>query len=160
VAFGTVHSDPRAIAGVLTALAGLPVRVVASLGRQGRMEEVGALPANATVFEYVDPWHVLASASLHVTHAGAGSVQESLVAGVPMVCVPRGSDQGSWAQRVAATGAGVVLADLEPAGVADAVRRVLADRGFAERARAVGDALRAVDGPAIVRATVDELLRD
>ena len=158
VAFGTVYGDPGEIAAVLMALAGLPVRVVASLGGCARATDVGSVPANATVFEFVDSRGVLASAGAHVTHAGAGSVQESLVAGVPMVCLPRGSDQGRWAERVTATGSGVTLPDLEPHRLADAVERLLADVGFADSARAVGNALQAVDGPGIVRATIDELL--
>ncbi len=158
VAFGTVHGDPCEIAAVLTALSGLPVRVLASLGGCARATDVRSVPANAIVFEFVDSRRVLACASVHVTHAGAGSVQESLVAGVPMVCLPRGSDQGHWAERVTATGSGVTLPDLEPHRLADAVRRLLSDGGFTDSARAVGKALQAVDGPGIVRATVEELL--
>ena len=53
-----------------------------------------------------------------VTHAGMSTVALTLAAGVPMVCVPQGRDQGGNAERVAAIGAGVVA----PAGeVADAV---------------------------------------
>jgi UDP:flavonoid glycosyltransferase YjiC (YdhE family) len=86
---------------------------------------------------YVDTRAVLARARVHVTHAGGSSVHESLVAGVPMVCMPQGSDNDDWADRVEALGAGVVAEDAD--AIRDAVARLLEDEGPRSRARELAE---------------------
>jgi UDP:flavonoid glycosyltransferase YjiC (YdhE family) len=49
---------------------------------------------------------LLREAALLVMHAGHGITMKGLSAGVPMVCVPMGRDQGDNTARVVALGAG------------------------------------------------------
>lgn len=80
-------------------------------------------------------------------------MHESLLAGVPMVCLPLGSDQASWAARVADLGAGEVVR-MWPADVRRSVHRMLATGEQAGRARELGEDLLRYDGPSRVAAFV------
>jgi MGT family glycosyltransferase len=138
VALGTTfsyHAD--AFAPAIAALGDQPVDVLVAAPAPSARENLGALPSNVSVRGYVDSRAVLARARVHVTHAGGSSVHESLIAGVPMVCMPQGSDNVDWADRVEALGAGVVAEDAD--AIRDAVVRLLEDEGPRSRARELGE---------------------
>jgi UDP:flavonoid glycosyltransferase YjiC (YdhE family) len=92
-----------------------------------------------------------------IHHGGYGSCQTGFLAGKPAVIVPTYSERESNARRVAALGAGLLVPvdrvdgkkHVDVLQLRSAVERVLADRSFAENARAVGDRLRAVGGAAL-----------
>jgi MGT family glycosyltransferase len=143
---------------VVEALAGQPVQVVISTaGRTLGAEDLGPIPPNVTLRDWVATSEVLARASVHITHGGCNSVHESLVAGVPMVCLPQAFDQIPLSRRVAELGVGVI-ADEDPGAVARAVLGVLGDEGMRARAGAVSERLRAFDGPGEVASAVSEAL--
>jgi UDP:flavonoid glycosyltransferase YjiC (YdhE family) len=77
-------------------------------------------------------------------------VVRALSEGVPLVVCPAGGDMGENGARVAWTGAGLMLprALLAPGPLRWAIRRVLANRSFAERARRIADWGRDNDGAA------------
>jgi UDP:flavonoid glycosyltransferase YjiC (YdhE family) len=86
---------------------------------------------------------VLEYAALVVTHGGHGTVMKALAAGVPMVLLPHGRDQGDNAVRVTARGAGVSLKrSAQPAAIAAAVRRVLQNPSYRAAAQQLGEAVR------------------
>jgi len=159
VAFGTYFNTNAAIFKlVIAALADEPVEVVVSTGRSKvTATELEPLPSNVHLYDFVASREVLARARVHVTHAGCSSVHESLLAGVPMACLPLGSDQASWAQRVADLGAGEVV-DMWPNAVRAAVRGMLEDPRAAARARELGEQLVRYDGEARVAAIVEREL--
>jgi len=139
VSLGTTPMEEGPIVqAALDALAGLPVRVLATLGAH---LDPGGLraPANAVVGRYVPHAVVLPHASALVTHGGLGTVLAGLGHGVPLVCVPLGREQPDNAAAVARVGAGLVVA---PAAVATslgaAVARVLDDPAFGRAAAAIG----------------------
>jgi UDP:flavonoid glycosyltransferase YjiC (YdhE family) len=65
---------------------------------------------NVALHRYIPHRAVLPDCALVVTHAGLGAVMASLAHGVPLVCMPMGREQHDNAARVAACGAGTVLA--------------------------------------------------
>jgi zeaxanthin glucosyltransferase len=139
---------------VIAALAGQPVRLVISAGgRTLTGEELGPLPANVTVHEFLESREALAGASVHVTHGGCNSVHESLVAGVPMVCLPQAFDQIPLSARVAELGAGVVAAE-NPDEVRAGVLQLLRDAGPRLSAHGISQRLSRYDGEARVAAAV------
>lgn len=79
-----------------------------------------------------------------VTHAGSSSVQESLSAGVPMLCVPFLWDQPYNASVMVRLGVAVRLPRrrLKQGDVRAAVTELLCNPGYAERARALAAELR------------------
>ena len=62
-------------------------------GEWRRPDGLGALPANIETHTWVPQLRVLEQADAFITHAGAGSSQEGMACGVPMVAVPQAVDQ-------------------------------------------------------------------
>jgi MGT family glycosyltransferase len=159
VAMGTFFNYAREVfLTAIEALADEPVDVIVSTGR-GYVSpaDLEPLPDNVVVHEFVDSREVLAVADAHVTHGGGSSVHESLMAGVPMVCIPLGSDQFIWSRRVAELGAGQVVSTT-PAAIRDGVRHVLEDKASRRRAEEVGRRLAEFDGESRLAGLVAGLL--
>jgi len=159
VAFGTFFNAlAESFRIVLDALAGEPVDIVVSTGRGSvTARDLAPLSGNAVVHEFVDSREVLARTAVHVTHGGGSSVHESLLAGVPMVCLPQGSDQWAWGQRVQELGAGRIVAR-DPHAIRSAVRDLLEDRAARDRAAQVGRSLAAYPGERRVAELVERTL--
>ena len=159
VSMGTSFNRNFAAYGpVLDGLADLDVRVLVSSGGGFAADELGPVPANVTVSEWADTWHVLAEAALVVTHGGATSLHEAISAAVPLLVVPQAVDQPQWAERVAALGAGLSLDAPTPAEVSEAAARLLAEPRFAERATELRDHLLDYDGDRLAREAVESLI--
>jgi UDP:flavonoid glycosyltransferase YjiC (YdhE family) len=76
-----------------------------------------------------------------VCHAGHGTVVRSLASGVPVVACPAAGDMNENGSRIGWAGAGVPLPRrlVTARGVRLAVARVLADPGYTQRAKALGE---------------------
>jgi UDP:flavonoid glycosyltransferase YjiC (YdhE family) len=126
------------IARVLAGLGELPVNVVATFGRG---IDPGSAPANVRIEAHVPHAALLPRCDAVVSHAGSGTVIDTLAAGLPSVLLPIGADQPANAERCEALGAGIVLDPLSatPAEIGAAVWAVLEEpsyRAAAERVRA------------------------
>lgn len=143
---------------VVDALAGGPVQLVISGGgRKLGSAELGPLPSNVELHAYADTPEMLARARVHVTHAGCNSVHESLVAGVPMVCLPQAFDQIPLSRRVEQLGAGVVAAE-DPDAVAQSVLTLLQNGSVRARIATLSERLRRYDGEGRVAAAIEASL--
>jgi UDP:flavonoid glycosyltransferase YjiC (YdhE family) len=136
------------------ALAGEKVTVVLTTGHHAVPAELRALPSNFHHEAYVPGLAMARASDLLIHHGGYGSCQTGLVAGTPAVIMPTFSERESNARRIAAAGAGLMVPvegtgrskRVSPDGLRDAVRRVLADPGFRERARGIGERLESYGG--------------
>jgi UDP:flavonoid glycosyltransferase YjiC (YdhE family) len=142
--------DLRLVRTAIRAFEGEPVRVLVSLNQQGRTWP-DPVPENVTVVDWVSYSQVLPRTSVVLSNGGHGTVVRALSEGVPLVVCPAGGDMGENGARVAWTGAGLMLPWrlLGPGPLRWAVRRVLADGRFAERARRIAGWARDHDGPAL-----------
>lgn len=76
------------------AFAGLPGwHLVLQVGRHVEPGELGDIPPNVEVHDWVPQLAILKQADLFVTHAGAGGSQEGLATATPMIAVPQAVDQ-------------------------------------------------------------------
>jgi UDP:flavonoid glycosyltransferase YjiC (YdhE family) len=97
-------------------------------------------------------------AAAMVCHGGTGTLRAGLAAGVPLVVLPMFADQPDNAARVDELGAGIGLAEGAGgiAGMAAAVRAVLADPRYRAQAAAVAAEIRSLPpvdaAPAVLRA--------
>ncbi|HEX4110713.1 MAG TPA: glycosyltransferase [Solirubrobacteraceae bacterium] len=157
--FGTSFNRRRhQFRAVLDALADEPVAVVVSTGRSPlTIEELGPLPANAEIHEFADNRERLARASVHITHGGCNSVHESLLAGVPMVCLPQAYDQFPLTGRLHELGVARVVSET-PQAIRDGVRWALEDPAPARLTRELGQRVLAYDGERRVRELVEQTL--
>ncbi len=126
--------DPelRLLRASLEALAGEPVRVVATANRRPD-GTLPAAPPNAVVVDWLSYSQVMPQAALVVCHGGHGTVCRALAAGAPVLCCPAVGDMAENAARVAWAGAGLML-PWRLTGAAPlrwAVRRILGDSRFA-----------------------------
>jgi UDP:flavonoid glycosyltransferase YjiC (YdhE family) len=148
VAASTVQDDgEKLVAVALDALADEPVRVVGTLNRRGK-KWTGPMPENAVVLDWLSYSQVLPQASLVICSGGHGTVARALTDGVPILVCPTEADSVENGGRVTWSGAGLMLPRrmLAPGPMHWAVRRLLADGHFAERARAIADWGREHDG--------------
>jgi MGT family glycosyltransferase len=130
------------------ALGGMGRRVILSVGKRTDIAQLGAIPANFTVREFVPQLLVLSRAALFLTRGGMNSVNESLYYGVPMLLFPEILEQKLVARQVVDSGAGVALdaAKIRPDDLRAKVDKVLAEPKFREAAQRVGASLREAGG--------------
>jgi UDP:flavonoid glycosyltransferase YjiC (YdhE family) len=162
VTLGTVAGSMDAVRDmyrvVLAAVAGLPLRILLTVGAALALESLGDLPANVHVERFVPQDEVLPHARVILCHGGSGTVIGALAAGVPLVVLPLFADQPINAERVAAAGAGLAVPKegARPEILRAALTRVLEESSFLQAARTIAAeiaALPLVDdaGPALER---------
>ncbi|WP_053368720.1 macrolide family glycosyltransferase [Bacillus sp. FJAT-27245] len=83
--------------------------VVMSIGNQIRLDDLGEIPENFIVRNYVPQLEVLKYSTLFITHGGMNSTHEALYCGVPLIIIPQSADQPVIASQVAKIGAGIKL---------------------------------------------------
>lgn len=140
----TLMGQVEALPGILGALAGLPVRILLTLGGVVPVDAVPA-PPNVTVRAYVPHDMVLPHMTAVISHGGLSTITAAMEAGLPIVCIPQGRDQHLNAARVEACGVGRVVDPEAPARdlpvAVDAVLRDGSYRAAARRLAAEIDAL-------------------
>ncbi|WP_270584100.1 macrolide family glycosyltransferase [Bacillus smithii] len=83
--------------------------VVMSIGGKTQISDLGEIPKNFIVKNYVPQTEVLKYAKLFITHGGMNSTNEGLYYGVPLIVIPQSADQPIIARQVANLGAGITL---------------------------------------------------
>jgi UDP:flavonoid glycosyltransferase YjiC (YdhE family) len=132
--FDMIHAVYRVL---LEAVAGLPIRVLLTLGTDLPMGVLGDVPANVHVERFVPQDDVIPHAALVLCHGGSGTVLGALGAGVPIVATPLFADQPHNAARLAEIGAGLAMPTvaMKPAELRAALTRVLQEESFRTTAR-------------------------
>ncbi|ANY07873.1 macrolide family glycosyltransferase [Pseudonocardia sp. HH130630-07] len=155
VSLGSAYTDrPGFWRDAIAAMHGTGWTTVLAVGPHVDRSELGEIPDDVRVAEWVPQLAVLAHASAFVTHAGMGGCAEGLWHGVPMVAVPQAVDQFGNAARIAELGVGEHLPaeQVTPEALREAVLRVASSDAVAGRcaeqkavARAAGGAAQAAD---------------
>lgn len=83
--------------------------IVMSSGSKVQISDLGEIPTNFIVKNYVPQTDVLQHAKLFITHGGMNSTHEGLYYGVPLIVIPQSADQPIIAGQVANIGAGITL---------------------------------------------------
>ncbi|PFN99457.1 glycosyl transferase family 1 [Bacillus sp. AFS076308] len=83
--------------------------VVMSIGEKAQISDLGEIPKNFIVKNYVPQTEVLKYTKLFITHGGMNSTHEGLYYGVPLIVIPQSADQPIIAGQVANMGAGIKL---------------------------------------------------
>jgi UDP:flavonoid glycosyltransferase YjiC (YdhE family) len=136
VAPSTAHdSNNHLVRTALAALAKEPVRVIATTNRVVPQQPIQA-PANAVLVDWLSYSQMMPAASLVISHGGHGTVARALGTGTPLLISPFTGDMSETAMRVAWAGAGLSLPWrlCHPGPLRWAVRRILNDTSFADRA--------------------------
>jgi MGT family glycosyltransferase len=149
------QADEALARAALAGLADEPWDVVVTM--PAGTADLGPLPANARVVDFVPHGPLLDRAVVAVTHGGMGATQKALSRGVPVCVVPFGRDQLEVAARVERAGCGTRLPvkRLGAAALRDAVRRAA---GMADGARRVADGYAGAGGARTAADHVEGLL--
>ncbi len=151
--------DGRLVRVALEALAGEPVRVLATTNRRGADEPLPRAPENAVVVDWLSYSQAMAVADLVVCHGGHGTVARALGAGVPVLCCPAVGDMAENGARVAWSGAGLMLPWrlTSPRALRLAVRKALAEASLGTRAAEIASWAASNDGAERGAELVEEL---
>jgi MGT family glycosyltransferase len=106
--------------------------VVMSIGGRSQISDLGEIPKNFIVKNYVPQTEVLKYTKLFITHGGMNSTNEGLYYGVPLIVIPQSADQPIIAGQVAKLGAGIKLQmqNLTANQLSEALDHVLNDQSF------------------------------
>lgn len=155
VSLGSAYTDrPEFWRDCVEAMHDTGWQTVLATGPHVSADDLGEVPDDVTVRQWVPQLAVLAQASAFVTHAGMGGCSEGLWHGVPMIAVPQAVDQFGNAARLAELGVGEHLpaGEVTPETLRSAVLRLASSDAVAQRcaeqkaiARAAGGAAQAAD---------------
>ena len=150
--------DHRMLRATLEGLANEPVRVLATTNRRAPSSPL-RVPANARVVDWISYERSMPGCAAVVCHAGHGTVVRALASGVPVIGCPAAGDMAENAARLAWSGTGISLPRrlVTPRGVRLAVRKLLAEPRYADRAGEMKAWAERHDGGAIAAAALERL---
>jgi MGT family glycosyltransferase len=122
---------------------------VMTLGGRVSVAEIGAVPDNVEVHQWLPHAAVLPHTRLYLGGAGVNSVLAALAWNVPVLAVPQSDEQRANANRVVELGLGrVVEPDASVAEISGAFRDVTTDPAVSARVRAMSEHIRSAGGAA------------
>jgi UDP:flavonoid glycosyltransferase YjiC (YdhE family) len=160
---GTLTNDDfsELVLPAIEALAGQPdILVMVTTGGRSVDALPGPFPENVRVAEYLPFEWAMSKIDAFVTNGGYGSLNQALSFGVPVVTAGTVADRGDVGARVAWAGTGINLATNAPTpdALRSAVRRVLDQPQFRERAALFAEEARSIDTRSTVLGILDRLV--
>jgi MGT family glycosyltransferase len=159
---GTVKVDPdNLLHPAIEALAGEDVFVVATTGGLDPSPILARHAARNVRLERFVPFSdLLPHVDVVVTNGGYGGTQQALLHGIPVVVAGMTEGKNEVAARVRWSGAGIDLRTdaAAPGQVRTAVRTLLTDRSYRDRAKRLAAAYATHDGPRTAATLVEGLL--
>jgi zeaxanthin glucosyltransferase len=127
---------------------GVDLQLVISLGGGQDPALLGDLPGDPIVVGYAPQLELIQRSALTISHGGLNTALESLAWGVPMVVLPVAYDQPGVGARVEWSGVGrsIPVGRLTVDRLRDAVRTVLGNPAYGERASQLRTSIDAADG--------------
>lgn len=132
--------------------------LVMSIGNKTEISDLGNIPKNFIVKNYVPQTELLKYTKLFITHGGMNSTHEGIYNGVPLVVIPQSADQPVIAKQVESLGAGVKLQmqGLTADQLSESVEIVLNNPSCKEAALNLKESLRKSGG---YKQAVDEIFK-
>ncbi|WP_017600737.1 macrolide family glycosyltransferase [Nocardiopsis lucentensis] len=161
VSLGTLYNErPEFFRTCVEAFRDQPWNVLLVLGGGLRPEEVGPVPDNVRVHDFVPLGDVFPHTDLLVNHGGMSTAMEAFTHRVPIVALPVMPEPRATARRIAELGLGAQL----PIGEVTAERlretalSVLGDDGVLERIDWLREEIRRAGGPSAAADAIEGLL--
>lgn len=149
VSMGTLQNQVGAtFRAIAEACSGLGLQLAISLGGGGDPKSLGDLPGDPIVVGFAPQLDLIRRSTLTISHGGLNTTLESLACGVPTVVLPVTNDQPGVGVRVEHAGAGraIPVARATAPRVREAVRAVLEEPPYRERAEAMRSHIAEADG--------------
>eukprot|EP01129_Flabellula_baltica_P004590 TRINITY_DN1602_c0_g1_i2.p1 TRINITY_DN1602_c0_g1~~TRINITY_DN1602_c0_g1_i2.p1 ORF type:complete len:202 (+),score=41.89 TRINITY_DN1602_c0_g1_i2:739-1344(+) len=127
ISMGTLYyQDPQFFTHCFRTFENTDYQVILSVGRETNIEELGEIPDNIVVGNYVPQLEILERASAFITHGGMNGISESIFYRTPMILMPKTIEQQMNAKRIAQLNAGFCLEkQATPQQILDAVQQVI-----------------------------------
>jgi MGT family glycosyltransferase len=162
ISLGTtiVFSQPELLRIILDGVARLAVDVVVTVGAHNDPSTFGPQPDTVHLEHWLPLPALLSRCSLVVCHGGSGTLLASLAAGLPLVLLPRGSDQFDNAAACARAGVARVVPPeaLDSGAVATEVQCLLDDRSYSEAAARLRAEIETMPAPTAVVPRLERLV--
>ncbi|HSH05113.1 MAG TPA: macrolide family glycosyltransferase [Anaerolineae bacterium] len=153
VSLGTInHLNPDFYRNLFTAFTDHPAQFILAAGRTTNLNDLGPIPPNFIVQNYVPQLDILQRADYFITHGGMNSVHEGLYYGVPQIVIPNHFEQYLNGKQVATVGAGRLIGTPRTYGQAtpDELRQALTtlsqNPSYHQNAQKIGQTLRDAGG--------------
>ncbi|WP_237980315.1 macrolide family glycosyltransferase [Bacillus thuringiensis] len=132
--------------------------IVMSIGNKTKISDLGNIPKNFIVKNYVPQTKLLTYTKLFITHGGMNSTHEGLYNGIPLIVIPQSADQPVIAKQVENLGAGVKLSmkELTEEQLRESVELVLNKSSYKEAALNLKESFRKSGG---YKQAVDEIFK-
>ncbi len=158
--FGTVFNDYPAFRVAVAGIQDANVGAVVTVGPNADPATLGQQPSRVVVERYVPQTLLLPECDVVASHAGSGTALAALSLGIPQLCLPQAADQFLNAAAIARAGAGISIApqDIDRAGVALAIGRLLDEEHYRYAARRIADDIAAMPSPDAVAAELEALV--
>ncbi len=113
--------------------------VVMSIGKKCDKEQLGIIPPNFYVDNFLPQLAVLKQTDVFITHAGFNSVNEALYYGIPLYALPMVNDQYMVAKRIKDMELGIVgsFNEINPQNLRDGVEKLLSDKEIQENCQKI-----------------------
>lgn len=133
--------------------------VVMSIGNKCSKEQLGAIPDNFYVGNFLPQLQVLKQTDLFITHAGFNSVSEALHYAVPMYALPMVNDQPMVAKRIKDLGLGIVgnFKEVTPEMLTKVVEKLLLEQQWNENCQRISDQFKAADHLSLVAEILENI---
>ncbi|HEX3043683.1 MAG TPA: macrolide family glycosyltransferase [Bacillota bacterium] len=131
-----------------TAFEGADRQVVMSVGNETRLAELGEIPGNFIVRNYVPQIEILKRAGVFITHGGMNSINEGIYFQVPLVVFPQEADQFLVAPRVDSLGAGIYMKDpdISPTELRKITEKVISEASYRKKCQELSESLKNAGG--------------
>ncbi|MEV5773788.1 macrolide family glycosyltransferase [Streptomyces antimycoticus] len=135
--------------------------VVLQIGKYVDPGELGEVPGNVEVRDWVPQLAILERADAFITHAGMGGSNEGLYTGCPMIAVPQGAEQAMNADRLVELGVArrIDTADATAEVLRAALTELTADPEVARVSARLRDEVRAEGGTGRAADLIEAALR-
>ncbi len=143
----------------LEAFKTLDVFVMMSIGKKCKIEQLGDIPSNFYIGNFLPQLAILKQADVFITHAGFNSVNEALSYGVPMYAFPMVNDQHMVAKRIKDLKLGIVgqFKEISPQALRDGTEELLREKEFKENCISISKELKGTQGLTSVAEKLEEI---
>jgi UDP:flavonoid glycosyltransferase YjiC (YdhE family) len=162
LSLGTVLQRPELLRTALSALSGLPVRLLVSTGPEGDPALLGPLPPNVHAERFIAQNELLPHCRLVVSHGGSGTLLAACAHGIPQLVLPQMADQFANANALQRSGAGLALtigAGQTAYAIREAAEQLLVQPGFAGIAAGLSREIARMPGADTVARLLESLVR-
>jgi MGT family glycosyltransferase len=130
-----------------------------SIGEKCNINQLGTIPSNFYVGNFLPQLAILKQTDIFITHAGFNSVSEALYYGIPLYALPMVNDQYLVAKRIKDMELGIVgkFKEITPQALRDGVEELLSNEQIKGNCQRISMLLRESNRLSFVAESLEEI---